>query len=62
MTAFRQAWDRMRQKRARAMIVSCPSMDCREQVVVSLDSDRAKCSKCGREWQYTKSHLLRGER
>lgn len=49
--------------RAQRMVtVQCPNLACRERVVVSLDADRANCKRCGNQWPWAKSALLRGTR
>jgi hypothetical protein len=51
-----------RQRPRRVMWTRCPEMSCRADVVVSLDSDRAKCKRCGKEWPWKKTGLIHGTR
>jgi len=52
--------DNLAAKGRHLTIVECPS--CKNQVVVALGTDRARCAKCGKDWPWSKTRLYRVER
>jgi len=49
-------------KGPRMIEVRCPDLSCGQVGVQNMDADRATCKRCGKQWPWAKSALIRATR
>ncbi len=49
-------------KAPRMIEVRCPNLSCGAVGVQNMDADRATCKRCGNQWPWAKSALIRATR